>query len=44
MSQAATFSHGSFKSQLKKYYTFYTGGFIAFLLALASRRADGHVA
>ena len=28
-------SHGSFKAQLKKYYSFYTGGFIAFLLALA---------
>jgi cation/acetate symporter len=35
MSQTAAFSHGSFKSQLKKYYSFYTGGFIAFLLALA---------
>ncbi len=29
------FSHKSFNSQLKKYYTFYTGGFIIFLLALA---------
>ena len=28
-------SHGAFKAQLKKYYSFYTGGFIAFLLALA---------
>ncbi len=27
--------HKAFKSQLKKYYSFYTGGFIAFLLALA---------
>src|SRR5687768_7036139 len=34
MSQAV-FSHGSFKSQLKKYYSFYTGGFIAFIIALA---------
>jgi cation/acetate symporter len=34
MSQA-TFSHSSFNSQLKKYYSFYTGGFIVFLLALA---------
>jgi cation/acetate symporter len=31
----ATFSHKTFKSNLKKYYTFYTGGFIFFLLALA---------
>ena len=30
-----TFSHSTFSSQLKKYYTFYTGGFILFLLALA---------
>src|SRR5436190_24201297 len=30
-----TFSHSAFSSQLKKYYTFYTGGFIVFLLALA---------
>jgi cation/acetate symporter len=34
MSQAV-FSHGSFKSQLKKYYSFYTGGFLAFVIALA---------
>src|SRR5215203_942829 len=34
MSQAAV-SHSSFNSQLKKYYTWYTGGFIVFLLALA---------
>ncbi len=33
MSQA--FSHSAFNSQLKKYYTFYTGGFLAFLIALA---------
>ncbi len=33
MSQA--FSHSAFKSQLKKYYTWYTGGFIGFLIALA---------
>jgi len=33
MSQA--FSQSGFKQQLKKYYTFYTGGFIAFLLLLA---------
>ncbi len=33
MSQAQT--HSAFKSQLKKYYTFYTGGFIAFLIFLA---------
>ena len=35
MSTQAAFSHASFFRQLKKYYTFYTGGFIAFLLALA---------
>src|SRR5712664_2075935 len=29
------FSHSTFSRQLKKYYTFYTGGFILFLLALA---------
>jgi len=29
------FSHTTFFRQLKKYYTFYTGGFILFLLALA---------
>jgi len=34
MSQA-TFSHGSFRSQLKKYYSFYTVGFVGFVLALA---------
>jgi cation/acetate symporter len=28
-------SHSSFKSQLKKYYTFYAGGFIGFVLLLA---------
>ena len=28
-------SHSAFNRQLKKYYTFYTGGFIAFVLALA---------
>src|SRR3954462_11395646 len=27
--------HKAFKSQLKKYYTWYTGGFIVFLIALA---------
>jgi cation/acetate symporter len=31
----STFSHSAFNSQLKKYYTFYTGGFLAFLIALA---------
>ncbi|MBL0123150.1 MAG: VC_2705 family sodium/solute symporter [Betaproteobacteria bacterium] len=34
MSQAE-FSHKSFFQQLKKYYTFYTVGFLAFLFALA---------
>src|SRR5687767_5012684 len=34
MSQA-TFSHGSFKSQLRKYYSFYTLGFLGFVIALA---------
>jgi cation/acetate symporter len=28
-------SHSAFNRQLKKYYSFYTGGFIAFLIALA---------
>jgi cation/acetate symporter len=32
---SANFSHVSFKSQLRKYYTWYTGGFIGFLIALA---------
>src|SRR5688572_1909767 len=32
MSQA--FSHSSFNSQLKRYYSFYAGGFIAFVLVL----------
>jgi len=30
-----TFSHSAFNSQLKKYYTFYAGGFIAFVILLA---------
>ncbi len=34
MSQAV-FSQKSFTSQLKRYYTFYTGGFIAFVIAIA---------
>ncbi|MGQ0509471.1 MAG: sodium:solute symporter family protein [Betaproteobacteria bacterium] len=29
------FSHSAFNSQLKKYYTFYAGGFIAFVILLA---------
>ncbi|HEX2831201.1 MAG TPA: sodium:solute symporter family protein [Burkholderiales bacterium] len=33
MSQAI--SHSAFNSQLKRYYSFYTGGFILFLVALA---------
>ena len=39
MSQA--FSHVSFKNQLKKYYSAYTGGFIAFLLILAAAEQMG---
>jgi cation/acetate symporter len=31
----AAFSHKTFNQSLKKYYTFYTGGFIVFVLALA---------
>lgn len=31
----STFSHSAFNSQLKKYYSFYTGGFLVFLMALA---------
>jgi len=34
MSQSVM-GHKAFKAQLKKYYSFYTGGFIVFLLALA---------
>jgi cation/acetate symporter len=34
MSQSFT-GHKAFNAQLKKYYSFYTGGFIAFVLALA---------
>src|SRR6266545_1481166 len=34
MSEAA-FSQKTFKQSLKRYYTFYTGGFIAFLIVLA---------
>ncbi len=30
----STFSQSAFNSQLKKYYSFYTGGFLAFLVAL----------
>ena len=35
MSQAVAFSQRSFTGQLKRYYSFYTGGFIAFLIVLA---------
>ena len=48
MSQAAAFSQKSFTQSLKRYYTLYTGGFIAFIIALAiaeqlglSRKAIG---
>ena len=40
MSQA-TFSHKSFNQQLKKYYGLYTGGFLAFVLALAAAEQMG---
>ena len=30
-----SFSHSAFFQQLKRYYTFYTGGFLAFVIALA---------
>jgi cation/acetate symporter len=40
MSQA-TFSHKSFNQQLKKYYGLYTGGFIAFVIALAIAEQAG---
>jgi cation/acetate symporter len=33
--------HKAFNAQLKKYYSFYTGGFIAFLLALAAAEQMG---
>src|SRR5260221_4366612 len=32
---APAFAQSTFSAQLKKYYSFYTGGFILFLLALA---------
>ena len=35
------FSQSTFNRQLKKYYTFYTGGFILFLLALAGAEQMG---
>jgi cation/acetate symporter len=35
------FSHSTFKSQLKRYYTFYTGGFLVFLLLLAAAEQLG---
>src|SRR5512139_3125167 len=35
------FSHKSFNQSLKKYYSFYTGGFILFLLALAAAEQLG---
>ncbi|MGQ0577371.1 MAG: sodium:solute symporter family protein [Betaproteobacteria bacterium] len=40
MSQPAM-GHKAFKAQLKKYYSFYTGGFIVFLLALAAAEQMG---
>ncbi|MGH8630914.1 MAG: VC_2705 family sodium/solute symporter, partial [Burkholderiales bacterium] len=40
MSQAAM-GHKAFKAQLQKYYSFYTGGFIVFLLALAAAEQMG---
>src|SRR2546428_13388371 len=35
------FSQSTFNRQLKKYYTFYTGGFILFLLAIAAAEQLG---
>ncbi len=35
MNQATTIAHSAFKSQLKKYYSFYAGGFIGFVILLA---------
>ena len=43
MSQA-TMRNTSIQVQLKKYYSFYTGGFIALRHRARDRRADGHVA
>jgi len=40
MSQAAT-GHKAFKAQLTKYYSFYTGGFLVFLFALAAAEQMG---
>ena len=33
-----------FKNQLKKVYTWYTGGFILFVIVARNRRADGPAA
>ncbi len=38
---AGTFSHSAFNSQLKKYYSFYAGGFIGFVLLLAMAEQMG---
>ena len=38
---ASTMGHKAFKAQLQKYYTWYTGGFILFLLALAAAEQLG---
>jgi cation/acetate symporter len=40
MSQSVK-GHKAFNAQLKKYYSFYTGGFIAFVLALAAAEQMG---
>ncbi len=40
MSQSVM-GHRAFKAQLQKYYSFYTGGFILFLLALATAEQAG---
>ncbi len=38
---APVMGHKAFKAQLQKYYSFYTGGFILFLLALAAAEQMG---
>ena len=41
MSEESVMGHKAFKSQLKKYYTWYTGGFLVFLFALATAEQFG---
>jgi hypothetical protein len=42
MMSAQVSSNRAFFNQLKKYYTFYTGGFVVFLIVLAILEQMGH--